>query len=434
MTLAIMGGYRCVRKLGEGPRAVVWLGHPIDDSAPVAVKVLRSTDAADIAQEVEALARAAGPHVVEVADLATTADGRVALILQRLRTETLASLISVRGTLRAGEIVTVLAPLAEAIGRMHRAGVSHGSIRAASIGFTDHGAPVLACFGSARSLPSPPTPADRAADPRMVADREAFLAVARSLLEGTVGASGVLEWLDGNSDADDWLERFPDRLFAWAAPVAVDFGRRDAEAPRPVEPVLRRPRARHRPVSAEALLDRVVGLVSDDIVERVRRQVSSVRPRFWALGAAVAVALLAAATLVPTDSGDGSEAIPLPGPSLNPAADDLEERPVMGDDPAAAAVDLLETRERCIRELSILCLDAVDQPGSHAFELDEGIIRAIQAGSQTPAPVRPGEVSVEERLGGTAIVRVLSADSEPASLLLMRSEAGWRIRDYLDAP
>ena len=102
--------------------------------------------------------------------------------------------------------------------------------------------------------------------------------------------------------------------------------------------------------------------------------------------------------------------------------------------PAAAAAPLLAARESCIRDMSVLCLDGVVQPDSAASAADRALIRDIQAGQELPSPwgVESGEANLDERLGDSAIVSLSdTADDQPASLLLMKSAAGWRIRDYL---
>jgi len=108
---------------------------------------------------------------------------------------------------------------------------------------------------------------------------------------------------------------------------------------------------------------------------------------------------------------------------------------VLGDDPVAAVDDLLARRARCLREISVLCLDGVAQPGSAAMQHDVAVVRALQAGGeQTPdaAIDAVGPVLVE-RLGDSALLDLGDVpQTQPASALVMRGEAGWRIRDYLD--
>jgi hypothetical protein len=100
---------------------------------------------------------------------------------------------------------------------------------------------------------------------------------------------------------------------------------------------------------------------------------------------------------------------------------------------------LLAAREQCVRDLSVLCLDAVDQVGSAALNADTQLIDAISNGTEQAmdATFAAPDIALVERLGDSAIVSlglVNGADApktQPASLLLMKGEAGWRIRGYV---
>ncbi|MDP3209117.1 MAG: serine/threonine protein kinase, partial [Rhodoglobus sp.] len=96
---------------------------------------------------------------------------------------------------------------------------------------------------------------------------------------------------------------------------------------------------------------------------------------------------------------------------------------------------LLETRVGCIRDLSLLCLDAVDQAGSAALAHDQQLVREVRDGVSLAVPITvdAAELRLEERLGDSALISLGDvADGEPASILLMKGEAGWRIRDFLE--
>ncbi|MFW8745955.1 hypothetical protein, partial [Mesorhizobium japonicum] len=105
-----------------------------------------------------------------------------------------------------------------------------------------------------------------------------------------------------------------------------------------------------------------------------------------------------------------------------------------GDDPAAAATVLLRRREACRRELSVLCLDGVDQDGSAAADLDRAALRSAQDGGELVADLVPAATDASprlgERLGDSALVTLTGG----ASMLLVREGDGWRIRDLLGAP
>lgn len=106
---------------------------------------------------------------------------------------------------------------------------------------------------------------------------------------------------------------------------------------------------------------------------------------------------------------------------------------ILGDEPVTAGVALLLARAECIRTSSILCLDGVDQQGSAAIEADAYRIRIAQEGGVgSSEPLITGIVpTVVERLGDSALLSIDRADVPIASLLLVRTEQGWRIRDLV---
>lgn len=434
---SVVGGYRLVRRIGEGTRSIIHLGHPVDArggdntgaSALVALKVYRDGVAtSDITAEVEALARAAGPHVVVVVDVAS-ADGRPVLIMQRLGTHTLSGLFVARATLTSGEAVTILAPLAESIERCHRAGVAHGALRASVVGFTATGSPTLTGFGRATVFEPGLPEAGRAEITAVQLDRDAFARLAEDVLGRVPRAEPIRAWLSAASSSATWIQDLPGRLFAWSGASAVRFSTEPVEPTlAPIDPILRRELRTDRHVGLEALVDRVSGQWRD----RLGSLVASVRPRFWALGGATLLTIVVGVVVVSQPQADA----PLP---VAPAAATATPTHVLEDpqgaeaeDPAVALRALLEVRAGCIHDLSVLCLDAVAQPGSTALARDQQLVRDLQQGGEVPDVLLADEVLVEERLGGTALLTVTSANSEPASILVMRSEAGWRIRDYLE--
>src|SRR5690606_11015245 len=55
---------------------------------------------------------------------------------------------------------------------------------------------------------------------------------------------------------------------------------------------------------------------------------------------------------------------------------------IAGDDPVAAALALLERRAGCFAELSMLCLEHVDQQGSSALTADRAAIQQLRDGDE----------------------------------------------------
>ena len=455
MVIDSLGGYRLIRKLGEGPRAQVFLAHPhreADDAIPAAIKIFHpGVSEESITLEAEALSRGAGPHSLELLDLTTGPGGVPALILTRCANGTVGRLIRERPNLRPGEAITIMAPIALTLGRLHVSGATHGAIRPDSILFDQSGAPTLACFGNARLIDSGMPAASRDAQPGLQSDLEAMRALATLVLEHVHddAAANLVEWLRSCVPSESgWLEALACLLFDLAEPLALDL-RGDhasvAQAPPSrlmrADPVSEAPTLR-RPALLD-LPDFVLRLIPDNlavpgILRSVRTVFSSVRPRFWVTAGIVAATLLVAVVAIPPSNSD---AVPAPASSPvsisgSPEAPGPSETtgPSDTDDPAAAAILLLAQRQVCISELSLLCLDAVDHPDSAASIADQSLLGQLQNGAEVPNAwaVTPSEVTVVERLGDSAIVRLGDpTGSEPISLLLVRSEMGWRIRSYL---
>lgn len=463
MQIDTLGGYRIVRQLGTGPRANVYLGYahdPAEPSPPVAIKVYHPDVRHEaVVVEATALSRAWGDHTVELLDLVTGPTDLPALVLGRLSGSTLPRLLQERAHVRVGEAITLLAPLAAAVGRLHAAGVAHGAIATESILFDAVGSPVLCRFGRAHLFDSRCSPAALSATPAVAADMTAFAGLACRVLSRVEGATtqALVEWLTGDSQLtpNDWLTEFDSRLFRLGEPEAIGF-RADTPAdrnphrllgtPQPVVLVSASPRraARDRGRSeVESTMHRIVLAVprrlgrvfshvpgARRIGDSARSSLSAVRPRVWLAAGAVGAALIAAVLLVPAGES-GATPQPASLPSAQPSVPPTDGA-TSGDDPAAAALELLGLRERCIRDLSVLCLDAVDQQGSSALGYDQQLIRQLQDGAELPELWNIAEVSAEERLGGSALVEISEpAESEPAALLLVKGEAGWRIRDYV---
>jgi eukaryotic-like serine/threonine-protein kinase len=425
-------GYRILRRLGEGPRAEVLLAHADDGESIVLKRYRPDVPVPDILRELAAIERAAGPHVVPLLDVAVEADGTPVAVLARFGGGSLGRLLLERSTFSPGEAVTLLAPLAIALARLHDAGVLHGGIRPDAVLFDDAGTPTIAGFGRARIVAAGMAPADRESEPGFADDRAALLGIAAAVLERVPGAEAL--------PLDDDPAALADRLFDWAEPAPVRLA---ADVPEAVVPARM---LRAAPVETPSQAAMAVG-IPDWIAERLpadlfdaararlaaaRASLGAVRLPVWFVAGAAALGLLAAVILVP-GAGGTDAAEPGPTPTSTPVATaPATAGPVGGDDPVAAAVALLQTRERCMRDLSVLCLDAVGQAGSGALADDQAAVLAMQEGGESPALPRvdPTAMSLVERLGDTAIV-ALGSETEPASLLLMRSEAGWRIREYL---
>jgi hypothetical protein len=105
---------------------------------------------------------------------------------------------------------------------------------------------------------------------------------------------------------------------------------------------------------------------------------------------------------------------------------------IAGDDAAAAARSLLELRIECFATLDLECLDAVVQPGSAIESTDRARLLAARDGAAPPDDAFDlATVQVTAEMGDAVLIGVTRATPkrEPASLLVVRGEAGWRLRE-----
>ncbi|XXK73372.1 serine/threonine protein kinase [Clavibacter michiganensis] len=230
-------------------------------------------------------------------------------------------------------------------------------------------------------------------------------------------------------------------------------------APRPFSRSRRSAHRRHRAARAP-WADAV-----DARLTSVRSELASVRPRIWALGASALLLLIAGVVAVPLLTGParGATAVPTSTPStaapadarfdgdvaptpdgdVSPASDaDAAESP----DPDIAAPALLRLRAACLHRTDATCVSDVDEAGSALDDADRSTIAG--GGSEAPddAALRVADaLGPAQRLGDTALIELRpgsdtpaartdasAPERRPASLLIVRGEAGWRIRDLMD--
>ncbi len=370
-----------------------------------------------------------------------------ALLLLHQRGVSVADTIGVRPTLQAGEAVALLAPIATVVGQMHDAGVAHGSLGAARLTLCLDGLRIAGLENAVVFEPRAPEVV-RESVPAVVLDREAVRALAADVLGRVAGPRRL---------AADQLALRLDEVPAPRVTLALLDGLADLAAAVPLtrevgsptgEVVVRVDDLPAQPEEREGAVGRVLsGLLGGDISVSLTRVADRVRTAIGAVpharkrlivggGSALAVAALLLALLPPPVPSDAKRAETSPAPTTAPG-DDASRSPQpdgvasQQDDPVASVHLLLQTRERCFRELSVLCLDDVDQQGSEALRIDREAVLAMRDGAEGRAPVvASGEVQVIERLGDSVLLQI-DADTGPASLLMMRSEAGWRIRDWV---
>ncbi|ANJ27078.1 hypothetical protein ATC03_10405 [Agromyces aureus] len=103
------------------------------------------------------------------------------------------------------------------------------------------------------------------------------------------------------------------------------------------------------------------------------------------------------------------------------------------EDPIAAAQELLQVRGSCFDELDPACLASYVQAGSPLEEADWSRMLAARDGGPGIRSLDPTRIEVVTEMGAAVLVRVVGVgNDEPASLLMVRSEAGWRLREIFD--
>ncbi|MFJ6077880.1 serine/threonine protein kinase [Pseudarthrobacter sp. NPDC092419] len=165
-------GFSVDRLLGRGSSATVWLVRQehtglrfamkcFDGGAPPqdARDILSDSLTADgIRREIRILSVLEHPHLVR-AHKAVTVIGSCgecqALLMDYASGGSLASLVSARGQLTVGEVVTVLTPLAQVLGFLHGKGMAHSDVSPGNVLFTGQGKPLLSDLGITRLVGDP---------------------------------------------------------------------------------------------------------------------------------------------------------------------------------------------------------------------------------------------------------------------------------------
>ena len=146
-------GYDVQGLLGYGACGEVWRAVELASGEPVALKRLRAdADSAAVAalrREAAVLARLDIPYVVRLRAVLGE-DCATVLVLDLAAGGSLAALLGRRGRLDPSEVVTLAAPLAQALAAVHAEGLLHGDITPSNVLFTAEGMPLLADLGLAR--------------------------------------------------------------------------------------------------------------------------------------------------------------------------------------------------------------------------------------------------------------------------------------------
>ncbi|RUR00777.1 hypothetical protein [Labedella endophytica] len=431
---------------------------------------------------IERLEHLEGDCIPRVLDVCLDADGAPAVVLDFCG-ETLAAVVSAGVRLRGGELVTVLAPVLAALSSMHDRGLVHGAVSASSIAIGTGGRPLLLGCERATVASDSVDRRDRhrgaAGDLRSFADLVDDLAEAVSDPEARDRAARVADEIRAGAEtpfAEGVRTAVEVRLFEIADPLPlafdagaeIDVGNSAGRAARSLgSPVVPRSRMRERSRStprrivegASSALSGGIGRSADLIRHRTEgwRSAEGGRRRrvLVAAGGAVVVAVVVA-TLIPTgDSSDADPASTEPAPTarassagaaLSETANEPTDAPAEPtetagpsnassasptdpDDAVAGTRGTLDALAGCSTGATDGCWETVFESGSRLLET----VRRDGTGDLPRAlglPLDALTITQQQDLGDARLVALDPTDeTEPASVLMIRTEAGWRIRE-----
>ncbi len=148
-------GHRVAGVLGTGGFATVYRSWQLAVGREVAVKVdnrvlLTDRDRRRFVREVTAAGRLSGhPHVIDVYDAGTLADGRPYLVMELCPAGSLNDALHRRGPMSAAQVRDIGIRIADALAAAHAAGVLHRDIKPANILVNQYGMVGLSDFGLA---------------------------------------------------------------------------------------------------------------------------------------------------------------------------------------------------------------------------------------------------------------------------------------------
>ncbi len=156
-----IGDYELLAQIARGGFGVVWRGRHVDTDRAVAVKIIRAELIASeelvlrLEREARAIALTRHPNVVELYAFGKLEDGRPYLVMEHVPGVDLDAYLRSRGALPPAEVLSILAPLGDALAAVHAQGIVHRDIKGSNIMLRVRGGSrrvVLLDFGVAKLL------------------------------------------------------------------------------------------------------------------------------------------------------------------------------------------------------------------------------------------------------------------------------------------
>jgi serine/threonine protein kinase len=147
---ATIGRFRVLRTLGEGGMGVVYAAHDDRLDRPIAIKMMRASDAMArerLLREARAAAKLSHANICRLYEIGE-ADGELFIAMELLEGESLASRL-VRGPMTVTAAATISLSILDALSALHAAGLVHRDLKPSNIFLTPDGVKLLD-FGLAR--------------------------------------------------------------------------------------------------------------------------------------------------------------------------------------------------------------------------------------------------------------------------------------------
>lgn len=135
----LIGKYRIDERLNEGGMGAVYRGTHVLMEKTVAIKVLRSSLAADqkivarFSREARAASRISHPHALSVTDFGESEEGVVFLVMEYLNGTTLKDTIRKEGPMQLPRVVEIIRQVGGALDAAHEQGVVHRDLKSENI-------------------------------------------------------------------------------------------------------------------------------------------------------------------------------------------------------------------------------------------------------------------------------------------------------------